>query len=161
MPKTKDKNTTQFYINVNGIVRELLKNDILFTTESASKESLRLIRDSLGVSQRQANRYLKAAREEILKVSRTEVKEALDQALRDRHFIVLQAKKENDLKMALEAMKDRDKLKGLYVENIKSEMTIKNIDLSKFTEHGLERLKRGDKIEEVLIDPRAVKVDNV
>lgn len=159
MPRTRNKNTTQFYINVNNIVRELLKNDILFTTESASKESLRLIRSSLGVSQRQADRYLQAARLEIRKITECEAKDALDQAFRDRHFIVLQSKKDGDLKLALEAMKDRDKLKGLYVDTTKSEVTVKNIDLSKLTEHGLERLKRGDKIEEVLMDSKAVKVE--
>jgi hypothetical protein len=36
---------------------------------------------------------------------------------------------------------------------------MKNVDMSKFTEHGLERLKRGDTIEEVLMDPKAVKVE--
>ena len=118
MPRTKDKYTVQFYINVNNIVRQLLRDDILFTTESASSESLRLIRDSLGISQRQAQRYLRAARDEIRKITAASAKESLDQAFRDRHFIILQSKKDGDLKLALEAMKDREKLKGLYEDTV-------------------------------------------
>lgn len=163
MPKIPNKHTTQFYLNLNNIIRELLKNDILFTNKQATKEATKIIRNTLNVAQRQANKYLEAARKEIARLSEVEAKEAISQALRDRHYIILQAKKDNNLKLALSAMQDRDKLKGLYVDETKTtgEVTIKNIDLSKFTEHGLERLKRGDKIEEVLMDPKAVKIDNV
>lgn len=153
------KQRDQFFINVNNIVRELLKNDILFTNGSATKEAIRLIMNSLGRSQRQATRYLKAAREEILKVSKADTKEALQQELRDRHFLILQSKKDGDYKLALESMKDRAKLRGLYIDTTKGEMTIKNVDMSKFTEFGLERLKRGDTIEDVLMDPKAVKAE--
>jgi len=44
----------------------------------------------------------------------------------------------------------------ISMEN-KTDLTIKNIDLSKFTEYGLERLKRGDEIESVLLDPKSIK----
>ena len=118
MPKIEGKHTDQFYINVNNIVRELLKNDILLANKQAASEAIRLIKKSLDLEDRQAKDYLKAARKEILRITEIGKKEALTQALGDRHFLVLQAKKENDLKMAFEAMKDRDRLKGLYEDKI-------------------------------------------
>ncbi len=163
MPKIEGEHTQQFYINVNSIVRELLKMDILIINKKASNEVLHLIKSTLNCKDRQAKLYLKEARKEILRVSEIDKKEALRQALQDRHFLILQGKKDNDYKHVHSVMIDRDKLRGLYVDETKTtgEVTIKNIDLSKFTEHGLERLKRGDKIEEVLMDPKAVKADNV
>lgn len=39
-------------------------------------------------------------------------------------------------------------------------VTVKNIDMSQFTEYGLEKLKRGEKIEDVLLDPKSLKPAN-
>lgn len=118
MPKIDKEHTEQFYINVNNIVRELLRNDILYTNRSATNEAIALIKKSLGLEERQAKSYLKAARKEIQKITEVQKKEAINQALRDRHYLVLQAKKENDHKLTLAIMQDRDKLRGLYEDKI-------------------------------------------
>lgn len=118
MPAIEKEHTEQFYINVNNIVRELLRNDILYTNRSATNEAIALIKKSLGLEERQAKSYLKAARKEIQKITEVQKKEAINQALRDRHYLVLQAKKENDHKLTLAVMQDRDKLRGLYEDKI-------------------------------------------
>lgn len=40
------------------------------------------------------------------------------------------------------------------------ETTVKNIDMNLFTDYGLERLKRGDNLEDVLMDPKSIKRQN-
>ena len=60
----------------------------------------------------------------------------------------------------LEAVKDRDKLLGLYIDKQKSETITKNIDMSRFTEFGLEQLAKGVDIQAVMLDPRAYRVMN-
>lgn len=77
----KEKQTTQFKINVNNIVVLLLKNNTLFNQKSATKESVCLIMNTLGLKQRQAKIYLKEAREEILKVSEILKENAIKQAI--------------------------------------------------------------------------------
>jgi hypothetical protein len=80
--KTKyKKQTDQFKINVNNIVVMLLKNNSLFNKRSATREAICLIMSSLGCKQRQAKDYLKAAREEILKVSEIQKVNAINQAI--------------------------------------------------------------------------------
>lgn len=75
------KQTDQFKINVNNIVVMLLKNNTLFNKSSATRESVSLIMNSLGCKQRQAKLYLKAARQEILKVSEILKENAIKQAI--------------------------------------------------------------------------------
>lgn len=75
------KQTDQFKINVNNIVVLLLKNNTLFNQRSATRESICLIMNTLGLKQRQAKLYLKAAREEILKVSEILKENAIKQAI--------------------------------------------------------------------------------
>jgi len=75
------KQTDQFKINVNNIVVLLLKNNTLFNQRSATRESICLIMNILGLKQRQAKLYLKAAREEILKVSEILKENAIKQAI--------------------------------------------------------------------------------
>jgi len=77
----KEKQTAQFKINVNNIVVLLLKNNTLFNQKSATRESVCLIMNTLGLKQRQAKIYLKEAREEILKVSEILKENAIKQAI--------------------------------------------------------------------------------
>ncbi len=80
--KTKyQKQTDQFKINVNNIVVLLLKNNTLFNHNSATKNAVELISNTLGMRERQAKLYLKAAREEVLRVSEILKENAIKQAI--------------------------------------------------------------------------------
>lgn len=166
MPATKGKHTDQLWQRIDAVVNLILEND-RYLQSKRSKELTAIIAKKFDVSKRTAQRYIDEARKEIRKIGKAEKKKAFEKAIRDRELLFAKAKgvkddKGNylvqpDFKLALEIVKDRDKIFGLYTEEVKSEVTVKNVDLSKFTEHGLERLKRGDKIEDVLMDPKAVK----
>jgi hypothetical protein len=104
-----------------------------------------------------AQSYISEAKREVRKISRLKKDKAFAKAIRDREFIIAKAKAEEDYKLALDAIKDRDKLLSLYDEVKPQEITVKNIDMNRFTEFGLERIKKGDKIEEILLDPKSVK----
>lgn len=166
-----DKHTEIVWSRIDSVVALILENERYYQSKR-NKELCEIVMKTFKIAERQAYKYIGEAKKEIRRIGQADKKKAFVRAIRDREFLLQKAKgtkkgesfvEKPDYKLALEIVKDRDKLFGLYVEETKTtgEVTIKNIDLSKFTEHGLERLKRGDKIEEVLMDPKAVKVDNV
>lgn len=68
--KTKiEKQSDQFKINVNNLVTILLENKVFVTKQSINERAIKLIREKFGVSERQAHRYLREVRKEILKTS--------------------------------------------------------------------------------------------
>lgn len=168
---TRKEHSDIVWARIDSVVTLILENT-RYMHSKRNPELVKIVMDNFTLSERQALRYVAEAKREIRKIGVADKKKAFVRAIQDREFLLQKAKgtKKNDkvvekpdYKLALEIVKDRDKLFGLYVDETKTtgEITIKNVDLSKFTEHGLERLKRGDKIEEVLIDPKAVKADNV
>ncbi len=159
MPRIDDEHTDIVWSRIDGIITLILEND-RYLQSKRNKELVTIICDKYGVAERTAHRYLSIAKREIRKIGKEQKEKAFVKAIRDREYLLAKTKKE-DPKLALEIMKDRDKLQGLYVEKVEhsGEITQRNVDLSRFTEHGLERIKRGDPVEEVLMDPEAVKND--
>lgn len=119
----------------------------------------KIIRTEFNVSERTARQLIRSARFVILEVAMKNTDQNFGKAIVQREFIINSFLESNDLSKALDAIKDRDKLNGLYNLETKQEITVKNVDMSKFTEHGLQRLIKGDKIELVLTDPLAIKND--
>jgi len=166
MPKIKSQHTDVVWARIDSVVSLILDNDSYLQTKR--KEALaKIVSKKFNITKRSAERYISEAKKKIREISKEDARNSFERAMRDREFLFLKAKGvkddkghyiiEPDFKLALEVVKDRDKIKGLYTEKTESEVTVKNIDLSKFTEHGLERLKRGDTIEDVLIDPKSIK----
>lgn len=168
--KIEGGHTEIVWSRIDSVVTLILGNERYFQSKRGG-ELNQIVMKTFGVAERTAKIYVSEAKKEIRRLGKAEKKKALLRALRDREFLFQRAKgtkdktgkltEKPDYKLALEIVKDRDKLLGLYVDEVKQtgEMTMKNVDMSKFTEHGLERLKRGDTIEEVLMDPKAVKVE--
>jgi hypothetical protein len=134
-------------------------------------ELCQMVAERYKISIRQAQRYVKQAKQDLKKMTSADTAKALQRALMDREFLILKSKGvwneelgkytvEPDFWLHLEAVKDRDKLLGLYVDKQKSEMITKNIDMSRFTEFGLEQLAKGIDIQIVMLDPRAYRVNN-
>lgn len=146
----------RFLINVNIVVKELLANDILLTHQKGIREAKNLIMDKLGVKKRTAERYLKFAREEILRITNIKKEKALERAMADRHYIILAAKELGDYNLLLKAMQDRDKLLNLYVDEIRHTglISVKEIDVSKLTDDQLktlkQKIKNNENVEEYL-----------
>ncbi|MBS3945302.1 MAG: hypothetical protein KGZ42_07385 [Melioribacter sp.] len=159
MPASNDNvdgHTPTFWIRVDAVVELILKNQNYL--HSKRTESLvEMVKKQLKVEDRMAKEYIKHAKKAVKIVSSENLSRARQKAILDREALLIEVK--DDPKMKLEIMKDRDDLQGLYVSKIKesSEVTVKNIDMSQFTEYGLEKLKRGEKLEDVLLDPKSLK----
>lgn len=81
--KTKiEKQSDQFKINVNNLVTILLENNVFVNKRSINERAIKLIREKFGVSERQAHRYLREVRKEILKTSEELKQIAINKAYR-------------------------------------------------------------------------------
>ncbi|MBN8545797.1 MAG: hypothetical protein J0L60_06655 [Ignavibacteria bacterium] len=155
---------------VDAVVNLILENT-RYLDGKRQKELSELVSAKYKVSIRTAQRYISAAKLDIRNMTTAKTEAALERALMDRELLLVKAKglwndekKEYDVApdywLFLEAAKDRDKLLGLYVDKQKSETITKNIDMSRFTEFGLEELAKGVDIQVVMLDPRAYRVMN-
>lgn len=155
---------------VDAVVNLILENT-RYLDGKRQKELSELVSQKFEVSIRTAQRYIAAAKADIKSMTSSKTEVALERAIMDRELLLVKAKgiwNENkkqfdippDYWLFLEAAKDRDKLLGLYVDKQKSEMISKNVDMSRFTEFGLEQLAKGVDIQIVMLDPRAYRVDN-
>ncbi len=155
---------------VDAVVNLILENT-RYLDGKRHKELSQLVSDKFQVSVRTAQRYIAAAKADIKSMTSGKTETALERALMDRELLLVKAKgvwnekkKQFDIPpdywLFLEAAKDRDKLLGLYVDKQKSEMVTKNIEMSRFTEFGLEQLAKGVDIQIVMLDPRAYRIEN-
>lgn len=170
MPRTNTSGHTDIlWARVDSIIALILEND-RYLGSRRTLELVKTVMERFNVEERTAYRYIAEAKKEIKRFGKLNASEALLRAIRDREFLLTRAKgvkdkagegwmSEPDYKLYLEILKDRDKLLGLYEEKIRTsgELTVKNFDLSRLTDHGLERVKRGDSVEEILRDPKSVK----
>jgi hypothetical protein len=154
--KPEDKIIEADWARIRNIAVFILEND-QFLKPKINNELIVEVIKRFGVNDVSAQNYITEAKREVRKIPRLKKDKAFAKAIRDREFIIAKAKGDEDYKLALDAIKDRDKLLSLYDEIKPQEITVKNIDMNRFTEFGLERLKRGDKIEEVLLDPKSIK----
>lgn len=147
MPRTESENkkTTTFNMRVDITATIILENHQkwLKSGKKNSAELLKRIREEFNVSARQAYKYIEEARKQIRQLLIKRRDKKLDKAILDREWVVRKAKDDNDTKLALDAMKDRDKLNELYIENIKhsGEIDLKDINIKSLTDDQLKKLK--------------------
>ena len=165
MPKVTDKEalqkTTVNWLRVDSIAALLLEND-RYLESKRSHELISMIMEKFNLQERQAWEYIKEARKLVKGMGNKDLIRNFKKAVRDRENLWNKAMAANDYRLALEVAKDRDRILGLYAERIihTGTVTNKNIDLNRFSEYGLERIARGESIEEVLLDPRALIENN-
>ncbi len=114
------KHTQDFINRVQEIVILLLDKQPLLE-ESKSNDLLAIIMERYAVQKRQAVTYLSEARLLINQLGKQNIKLSYLKAMYDREFLFRKSKDANDLRLALEVIRDRDKIAGLYVENYKFE----------------------------------------
>lgn len=141
-----------FWSRVDSVVVLLLEND-KYMHEGRAKELTKLVKEKFDVGPRMAQKYIKEARSAVKKLGEQKRDKAFEKAMRDREFLIQKAKGvkdvggnyliEPDYKLALEIMKDRDKLAGLYVEKIEHSGTVDigKINLQKLTDEQLTILE--------------------
>lgn len=117
MPRIKEENTSAVQIRVNKIVEVILENPSYFKSK-INAELTEFVRKEFSLSQRQSQRYIKWAREAILELIKDRKSQSLENAIIDREYLMKKAKETYDYKLALEVVKDRDKILGLYEDKI-------------------------------------------
>lgn len=144
---------------VDEVVKLLLRNK-KYLESNRGDELRKRVAKMFNLSERSAHDYINLAKEDLRKMMETEKEMALQRALLDREYLIDRAKgikgkdgkyavKPND-RLLLEVLKDREKLLGLYVDAVKNDVTVKNVDLSCFTEEGLAELAKGRDIFELM-----------
>lgn len=149
MPRTDEKHTDIVWARVDSVVNLILEND-RYLLSKRNGDLCRMVMEKFAIAERTAYRYIAEAKKEIRKLVSTDKTKAFARAMRDREFLYQKAKngvkdEKNklvvypDLKLALDVVKDREKLQGLYVDeiNVKGEIRTKP-DLSGLT---IEELK--------------------
>lgn len=127
MPTTNDQHTEIVWVRVDAIVNLILEND-KYLHSKRNAELTQKVMGYFGISERTAQRYVSEAKKEIRKIGQSGKKEAFIRAIRDREFLFSKAKGlkndvgeyiiNPDFRLALEIIKDRDKIYGLYVDEV-------------------------------------------
>ncbi|MBI1939166.1 MAG: hypothetical protein HYS25_13740 [Ignavibacteriales bacterium] len=145
---------------VDSVVQLILENE-RYLQKKRYLELAKNIAEKFSVSLRTAKRYIAEARKEINRIGKAKTEKALVKAVRDREYLLHAAKyglkdRDNNYimkpnhKLALEILKDREDLKGLYTERIDHKVTLNlnGYDLGRLTDEQLSivegMVKRGE-----------------
>jgi hypothetical protein len=141
--KPSRKSKVRFYACVDAVTVIMLKNK-LYLKSKRNKELTEIVAEQLECGKRTAQRYIKEAREAVLEMGGDKKEAALLEEIRDRQYLLHLAFEEKDNKLALEIMKDRARLKALYVEKIEhsGSISLKDVDLKKLTSEQRSILKQ-------------------
>lgn len=135
MARVKE-HTESGWLKIDEVTNLILENDRFMDTKRAG-ELTDIVMGKYNCSKRTAYRYIQAAKKEIRKIGKQNRDKAFIKAMRDREYLYNKAlspcflpsrdvRDENgklvlvaDLKLALEVAKDRDRLQGLYIDEVK------------------------------------------
>jgi hypothetical protein len=162
MPEVKpnesgDKHTDIIWSRIDAVVNLILENDRYFQARR-NIELTKTVMEKFAVEERTAQRYISEAKREIRKIGQSDKQKAYIQAIRDREFLFSKAKqpfkdetgrilRPPDYEFALDVVKDRDHIKGLYTEQVKIDQTLNaHVDLTGITTNDI--LKLVEQLEE-------------
>lgn len=117
MPRIKGTYSAAVRARVNEVVNIILSNPRYFQSKSNTELS-ELIQKTFNLKSRQAKHYILFAKEMIADMLEKKKEQLLERALLDREHLYRTAKDALDYKLALEVVKDRDKILGLYEDKI-------------------------------------------
>ena len=143
---------------IDAVVTMLLEND-RYLNAKRSAEFTGMVMETFDIKKTRAQLYIREAKKLIRGLSEEERKRNYAKAMLDREFIIAKAKggEKTDLKLTFEAIKDRDKLKGLYDEKAGSteNISLKKLDLTKLSDEQLTALeaiiKKGENPKQFLL----------
>jgi hypothetical protein len=152
-PENEDQHTPIVWTRVDAVVNLILEND-RYMQSKRNPELTKSVMDKFGLAERTAHRYISEAKKEIRRLGQRDKQKAFERAMHDRESLLQKAKNgvkdeknrfvlKPDLKLALDVIKDRDKLNGLYVDQIEHSGTIDltSFNVSSLTDDQLQRLK--------------------
>jgi hypothetical protein len=148
--ETKE-HTPRIWKRIDEVVTLILSEDKYLKNKKIKSDKIperdgeltRHVEELYGVEGRTARTYIGEAKKIIRQISKEKRNQAYDKALRDRELLFRKAIEANEIRTALEIARDRDKIKGLYVENVhhSGEVNLKNLDLNSLTTDQLSKLK--------------------
>lgn len=171
---TRGKKKQLTWQRVDAVINLILEND-RYLQKGRYKELAETVAAKFEVQSRQAKRYIAEARKEINRIGKQHAEKALTKAIRDREYLLNIAKngiKDKDgkylvkpnHKLALEILKDREQINGLYVQKYEhsGSLSLRGVDLSRLTDEDLSALeglqRRGEDLKPFLIS-KGIKVD--
>ena len=117
MPRIKGSHSGAVRIRINEVASIILENPRFF--QSKSNTELRdIVRETYKVKARMANEYILGAKELIAELIEKRKEKSFERALLDRENLLQKATAILDYKLALDVVKDRDKILGLYEDKI-------------------------------------------
>lgn len=141
--RDQQNHTDAYWVKVDAVVNLILENDRYLNVKRAP-ELTEMVMKRWGIDTRMAQKYIKEAKKEIKKLGQRDKEKAFIKAMRDREFLYRKAispsfifskdlRDENgklilvaDLKLALEVVKDRDEIHGLYEKTVNVKGELKN-----------------------------------
>ena len=165
----KDGHTLDFWTKVASVT-EFILNDPTYFKRNRYKDLVGWVSGQFNVVERQAKRYISAAKKDINEFANSNRDTALEYTLVQYKRMFVEAMKSGTvkdgnrhkfLKLALEILRDQNNLLNLYPEkSVKQDNINYDIDLNKLTEEGLERIKRGDDPRVVMLDSKCVRLEH-
>ncbi len=116
MPTTKDGHTDLVWSRIDAIAILILDNS-KYMGSNRSSELTEIVMKQFSVEERTAQRSIAEAKKTIRTLGKKDIKKAYTRAMIDREYL-WQKTKGVDYKTALEVVKDREKLVGLYEDKI-------------------------------------------
>jgi hypothetical protein len=122
----EEKRSDIVWARIDSVVTLILENT-RYLHSKRSAELVKVVMKKFDLSERQSQRYVAEAKKEIRRLGAPGKRKAFLRAIQDREFLLQKAKgtkNENkvvespDYKLALEVVKDRDKLWGLYEDKV-------------------------------------------
>lgn len=159
MTEIENNHSVIYWNRVDSIINFLLYNPRYLRAQRTGELTERVIqlfkKDKIEISIRQAQRYVKEAKSEFRKASRTDIKAKILAAEFARMSLIERCRTANDYKCELKTLQDLAALLGLYPDkniNIKAQLYAKNIDLAKLTDAQLEQIKSGQDLQTVMMN---------
>lgn len=160
MIEKENTHSVVYWSRVDSIINFLLYNPRYLRAQRTGELTERVIllfkKDKIEISIRQAQRYVKEAKSEFRKASRSDIKAKILSAEFARMSLIERCRTANDYKCELKTLQDLAALQGLYPDkniNIKAQLLLKNVDLSKLSDAQLEKIKGGQDLQTVMMNP--------
>jgi len=117
MPRIKGTHSGAVRIRINEVATIILENPRFF--QSKSNTELRdIVKEKYNTKARMANEYILGAKELIADLVEKRKEKSFERALLDRENLLQKATAILDYKLALDVVKDRDKILGLYEDKV-------------------------------------------
>jgi hypothetical protein len=114
LPKGK-LHTQTFYENVDMVVLELLNNPGWMLPKRCHHLN-QMFQEKFQLNASMVSAYIKEAKKVFRGMKSKNIEEKREQAIMDREKIIRMALRQNKLQTALNAMKERDIIEGVYIE---------------------------------------------